>query len=175
MRYKLIVLPVLLLMIVLVLALPVIASPPDTAYVHFGDENAGSPFPPNEGHDRSFHAVDKMVPRTVVISEGGSVTYNISPFHQVAIYGPGTIPGDIELSPDTLDDIVLPFPPFLIPDIIINDPDGRQALSPPLSFSDHREWTTPAGTFDEPGRYLVICTTLPHFAEADMYGWVIVQ
>jgi len=59
--------------------------------------------------------------------------------------------------------------------IIINDPDGRVALSPPLDFSDHQQWTTPGGTFDEPGRYLVICTTLPHFAEADMYGWVIVQ
>jgi hypothetical protein len=27
----------------------------------------------------------------------------------------------------------------------------------------------------EPGTYLVICTTLVHFVEAKMYGWVIVK
>ena len=173
MRRKFILTTFFLLMLALVMVVPVIASPPDTAYVHFGTANSGSPFSPE--HDQSFHATDKMVPRTVVISAGGSVTFNISPFHQVAIYEPGTNPGDIELSDATLDDIILPFPPFLVPNIIINDPDGREALSPPLSFDSHQEWTTPAGTFDEPGRYLVICTTAPHFAEADMYGWVIVQ
>ena len=47
-------------------------------------------FDPGEGHDQSFHASDKMVPRTVVISQGGSVTFSITPPHQLAIYGPGT-------------------------------------------------------------------------------------
>ena len=35
--------------------------------------------------------------------------------------------------------------------------------------------TSPSFTFTEPGRYLVICTFLPHFADAQMYGWVIVK
>lgn len=138
------------------------------AYVLFGDEDAGSPFPPPDGHDQSIHAKDKMVPRTVVISRGGKVHYQVAAFHQVAIYEPGTKPSDIDLT--LLDD--LPAPP--IPDFIINDPNGRVALSPPLAFGE-TEWTTPDDTFDEPGRYLVICTTLPHFAAADMYGWVIVK
>lgn len=160
-----------LLTLVLAVAVPVIASPPDSATVQFGDENVGSPFPPQDGHDQSYHAVDKMVPRTVSISAGGSVTFNITPFHQVAIYAPGTAPDDIDLSDAALDDLIVPFPPFVIPNIIINDGDDRVALSPPLALED-TQWTTPAGTFDQPGRYLVICTTLPHFAEADMYGWV---
>ncbi|MDH3244227.1 MAG: hypothetical protein OEM26_06400 [Saprospiraceae bacterium] len=144
------------------------------AYVLFGDEDAGSPFPPPDGHDQSIHAKDKMVPRTVVISQGGKVHYQVAAFHQVAIYEPGTKPGDINLSPATLDDLVVPFPPGVLPDFIINDPNGRVALSLPLSLGE-TEWTTPVGTFDEPGRYLVICTTLPHFAAADMFGWVIVK
>jgi plastocyanin len=166
-----------ILLVVLVLAVPftVSAAPPTQAHVHFGDENAGSPFSPELGHDQSFHAADKMVPRTVVISQGGSVTFSITPAHQVAIYGPGTKPGDINLHPDFLDDVAVPFPPFIIPDILINYPVGRVALAPAPNLFEHTTWTTPAGTFDEPGRYLVICTILPHFAGADMYGWVIVQ
>jgi hypothetical protein len=27
----------------------------------------------------------------------------------------------------------------------------------------------------EPGRYLVVCTTMVHFVEANMYAWVIVK
>lgn len=173
MRRSTLLITLILFTMVMALAVPVIASPPDSATIQFGDPNAGSPFPPGE-HDRSYHAVDKMVPRTVSISSGGSVTFNISPFHQVAIYAPGTTPDDIELSDATLDDLHVPFPPFVIPNIIINDADGRLALAPSLSFTDS-QWTTPDGTFDVPGRYLVICTTLPHFAEADMFGWVIVE
>lgn len=170
MRSRFLVTTSLLMAMLVFSAAPGVAGPPDEAYVQFGTDQ-GSPFPPDSGHDRSFHAADKMVPRTVVISAGGTVTYDVSPFHQVAIYEPGTKPGDIELSDATLDDLVVPFPPFLIPGFIINDPDGRVGLSPPLALAPF-EWSF---TFDEPGRYLVICTTLPHFAEADMFGWVMVQ
>jgi hypothetical protein len=36
-------------------------------------------------------------------------------------------------------------------------------------------WTSPAGTFDQPGTYLVICAIVPHFVEAKMYAWVVVK
>jgi hypothetical protein len=36
-------------------------------------------------------------------------------------------------------------------------------------------WTTPAGTFDTPGRHLLLCNFAPHFAEFGMYGWVEVK
>lgn len=140
-----------------------------SASVQFGDEDAGSPFPPGSGHDQSFHGSDKMVPRTVVIAAGGEVHFDLVPFHQAAIYSPGTQPEDIDVS--LLEDLTFP---IFIPDFIINDPGNRVALSPDLSPVEFT-WTTPEGTFDTPGRYLVICTTLPHFVQADMYGWVIVK
>lgn len=148
---------------------------PQHAEVIFGTEQAGSPFPPAEEHDHSGHARDKMVPRTVVIGQGGEVTYHVAPFHQVAVYADGKKASDIEediASGDaTLEDLT---DPFFIPDFIIDDPVDRIALSPPLVPGEFM-WTTPEGTFDEPGRYLVICTTTPHFLSADMYGWVIVK
>jgi plastocyanin len=62
----------------------------------------------------------------------------------------------------------------VLQDFRINDPNGRVALAPAQALTAH-SWTTPPGTFDQPGRYLVICTTLPHFAVNNMYGWVIVK
>jgi hypothetical protein len=160
---------------VALLGLPAIAAatPDAHATVRFGLA-AGSPFPPDSGHDQSAHARDSLAPRTVVIARGGGVTYQIAPFHQPAIYRPGTTPADITLSDATLDDLAVPFPPFVLPNFIINDPAGRVALAPALQVAPST-WTSPAGTFAQPGRYLVICTVLPHFAEFEMYGWVIVQ
>ena len=137
------------------------------AVVHFGDHGTGSPFPPAV-HDESFHAKDKIVPRTVVIDRGGEVRFEIGPEHQVAIFEPGTIPGDVDVT-ETVEDPHLPGPL----ERIVYD-GGRVALSPGPSGS-HATWTTPSGTFDAPGRYLMICTTNLHFLDADMYGWIEVK
>lgn len=139
-----------------------------TAVMHFGDEKAGSPFPPEEEHDASYHASDKIVPRVVNIGTGGEVEIHIHPLHQVAIYDVGTQPEDIDLSDPG--DLVIPGV-ITIPDFLVNDLNNRVAMSP---FTGQQEttWTTPEGTFDEPGKYLVICNILPHFAAADMYGYV---
>jgi plastocyanin len=146
---------------------------PLNAVVTFGRDNVGSSFPPPSGHDRSFHAKDKIVPHAIVIARGGTVTFQMGTFHQVVIYDQGVEPEDISLDPADLDDVVVPFPPFLLPDFQITDPDGRLAESPisatPMS------WTSPAGTFDQPGTYLVICAIVPHFVEAKMYAWVVVK
>ena len=151
-----------------------VADPPLTATIQFGRPNVGSPFPPPLGHDQSSHAKDSLVPRTVVISQGGSVTFEIGPFHRVAIYQAGTMPDDI----DTTATVNLTVP-FFIPNFTIDDPNGRIALSPPAPLTTLSlapiVWTTPPGTFDVPGRYLLICTTVPHFVENDMFGWVIVK
>ena len=144
-----------------------VAGVPLEAEFEFGIEEGkvGSNF--EETHDRSFHAVDKVRPRTVTIAQGGSVEFEIYPEHQPAIYEPGTRPEDIDTSQTE------PIP--LFPDLVrITDDDGRIALAPDQSLEE-KEWTTPPGTFDEPGKYLVICTTLVHFVEANMYAWVIVK
>jgi hypothetical protein len=138
-----------------------------TAEVEFGSEHVGSPFPP-ESHDNSFKAIDRLRPLTVVIQRGGSVTYQIAPCHQPAVYGAGTTPDDIAAN------VTEPIGVTGCPPDRINDPNGRIALAPPQS-SVSAVWTTPPGTFDQPGTYLVICTTQVHFLFARMYGWVIVK
>lgn len=141
---------------------------PSTATLTFGRSGVGSPFPAPDGHDMSIHAYDKILPHVVNITVGGSVTINLGPLHAAAVYDVGTRPEDITLSDATLDD--LPVPP--IPNFVINDPTNRVALGPAPDPFGPSSWTTPPGTFDEPGRYLVICVIMPHFAFAKMYAYV---
>ena len=145
------------------------AGAPLEASMRFGltPGSVGTDFFPGS-HDQSFHAYDNVRPQTVVIAAGGSVTFEISPaIHQVAIYEPGIRPDDIDLSQTE----PIPALPFLTR---ITDADGLVIRGPDQQFAG-LEWTTPAGTFDEPGTYLVICTTVAHFVGSSMYGWVVVQ
>src|SRR5687768_12772266 len=81
------------------LVTPSTLATPSSATVQFGlPPNVGSGFPPGSGHDQSAHAIDNMVPRTVVIDKDGTVTFNVPGVHQVAIYEPGTKPEDINTS-----------------------------------------------------------------------------
>lgn len=138
-----------------------------SAEVEFGSDHVGSSFPPAQ-HDNSFHAFDKIRPHTVHILQGGSVTYEVYPCHRPAVYEPGITPDDID--PSLLEPIgVTGCPPDRI-----NDPAGRIALAPPQSLTE-TDWTTPPGTFAEPGTYLVICTTFVHFQFAKMYAFVVVH
>jgi hypothetical protein len=150
----------IVLLAAVALAVPTIvaAGPGSSATTTFGNLQAGSPFPPAE-HDSSFNGEDNIIPRTVVISAGGNVTFDVDGFHQAAVYTPGTSP----------DDITVPaFPPES--NIFVNDPAGRLFLGPVGASS-----TTGPGTFSTPGKYLMICNVTPHFAFAKMYGWVIVK
>ena len=142
-----------------------------TPLVQFGLNNHGSPFDPAAGHDHSSQAKDALVPRTVVIDVGGSVEFEIDPFHRVNIYRAGTEADDIDLSKL----INFSAGPVFIPNFVIDDPTNRIAQSPAFSFNLVQTWTTPGGTFNQPGRYFVMCNFLPHFAANDMYGWVIVR
>jgi plastocyanin len=145
-----------------VLAPVVLAGPDASATVLFGNDDVGSPFPPITGHDQSGNGKFNLIPRTVTIAAGGTVTYDIFVrfgFHEQKVYDVGTTPDDI--------DVQFPF---------MNEDEGLLASGPRVSGSPGTAtWTTPAGTFDEPGRYLVLCNFAPHFAEFGMYGWVNVQ
>ena len=139
-----------------------------TATIEFGRDQLGSPFPPPSGHDASGHSRDSLFPAEVVIDKGGTVTFKMgaSGVHEVAIYKPGTQPSDINAH--LLDPPSKTCPP--VP--TINDPHNRVAI-----VSDQVcEGGSPAPTwtFTTPGRYLVICTFLPHF-NVGMYGWVTVR
>ena len=143
----------------------------DVPVVKFGWNEHGSPFDPALGHDHSSQAKDLLVPRTVVIDRGGQVEFEIDPFHRVNIYRVGTEADDIDVSKL----INFQSGPVFIPNFVIDDPTGRIAQSPPFQFAIDQTWVTPAGTFDQPGRYFVMCSFLPHFVANDMYGWVIVR
>lgn len=142
---------------------------PLSATMQFGQTNVGSPFPPPQGHDRSSHAIDNLVPRTVVIGAGGTVTFNVpaGSVHQVAIYDDGTKPQDIDTTDTTAGGAGCPPVP------LIDDDTNRIAVlgAQPCAGGP----TSPSHTFDDPGRYLVICTFVIHFVEFQMYGWVEVK
>jgi plastocyanin len=138
----------------------VAAGPDDSATVRFGNPDVGSPYqPPVFFHDSSPNATDNLIPRTSVITTGGAVTFDIAGFHQVAVYNAGTQPEDIAV-------------PAFPPNLFINDPTNRLALSAPNSPPATSSFEY---TFSTPGRYLVLCTVTPHFAVDKMYGWVIVK
>ena len=137
---------------------------PLSATVEFGRSGVGSDFPPAE-HDRSFHAFDKIHPRTTVIAAGGTVTFLVAPMHYPAIFEPGTRPEDLDTN-EVEQEEGCPIPVF-------EDEDGRIAEGPrTCPGTEVVEWSH---TFAEPGRYLVICQILPHFVEARMYAWVEVK
>jgi hypothetical protein len=67
--------------------------------------------------------------------------------------------------------VLAPPVPGCPPAPLIADPDGIVLAPQPCAGGT----TSPSHTFATPGRYLVICTFRPHFAEFQMYGWVIVK
>jgi plastocyanin len=140
------------------------ANSPLSATVEFGQPDVGSPFPASAQHDESAHAKDNIVPRTVVIDRGGTVTFNVpAGVHQIAIYAPGKDPQDVNTA------VLIALCPGTIPRII-NDSNGRLAL---ITHACNSAWQAQY-TFTTPGRHLVICPFLPHF-EVGMYGWVEVR
>jgi plastocyanin len=139
---------------------------PTSAVMHLGNTGTGSPFPPPEQHDRSVHAADKMVPRNVTIAVGGTVTFVLNtPIHGMAIYAPGTKPSDIHTG-------LLQGPFGGCPPVpFINDGTNRLATFAAICAGGN---AANQFQFNAPGRYLIICTFLPHFTDGDMYAWVIV-
>lgn len=140
----------------------------DPVVVQVGREHVGSPFPPGSGHDRSFHSKDAIRPRTTVVPAGTTVRFVVMPAHTAAVYEPGIEPEDINLS-----NLTFPGPPGFPP--VLDDPDGRLDR---VGLNTNFVTGAPVElefTFDEPGRYLVICEVLPHFVEAKMYAWIEVK
>lgn len=144
---------------------------PTLAVVRFGNPGAGTmQFGPEHP---SAHAFDNIIPNTVVIAAGGTVRFDVAPPHVVAIYQPGTTPEEIRLIPGVtlFDHVGPPGPPF-IPNFYIDEPNGRLFLDPAPAFGPPHSVEY---TFEQPGKYLVICRIAPHFAFNKMYAWVEVK
>ena len=109
--------------------------------------------------------VHQLIPYTTTIKAGGTVNFIVAGFHNIAVYGNGTKPEDINTS--ILRDVPGAPPPF---PKLIDDPTNRVfrgiASFPPVNV-DRVEVVQ----FPEKGTYLVICAFVPHF-EDDMWGWV---
>jgi plastocyanin len=146
---------------------------PTEAVVQFGQVDVGTDFPPAAEHDGSGHAKDNLVPRTVVIQQGGTVTFNVpAGVHQIKIFKPGKDPEDVSLAnPTTLAAFAKCAGPAVVnAPLVISDTANLEAAIPVPCFSA----TSVSHAFNTPGRYLVICAFIPHFQVA-MYGWVEVK
>jgi hypothetical protein len=98
--------------------------------------------------------------------------------HQVAIYKPGKRPSDFVQGVTPQTDISgCPGPNPGAPDGRYIDDDIllAEVVALPPCGGGSPNVSSSAGIFDEPGRYLVICTFDSHFFNFDMYGWVIVK
>ncbi len=138
------------------------------ATVRFGNDTVGSGFPPPSGHDQSGHGRDNLIPRTTVIDRGGTVTFVMGgPVHQVAIYADGTTVQEVSRA-GAITKGGCPPVPYITG---VNDPNLVAVVGEPVCAGG--AWSV-SYTFTEPGRYLVICTFIPHL-DAGMYGWVEVR
>ena len=145
MRKSLVVLSIVALVLLLAIPSVGLAGPPDSATMVFGRPDAGN-----------RQAQNKIEPGAVAISAGGTVTFVMDGFHQVAIYEPGIKPQDIVPAGNR---VALPGDEGVI---FIGE-----AAAPGVSEDVY--------TFNEPGKYLVICNVTGHFVNAQMWGWVIVN
>ena len=143
-------------------------SSPLSATVRFGNDTVGSKFPTPTGHDQSGHARDNLIPRTVVIDQGGTVTFEMGGrVHQVGIYDDGTTPEQVSRA-GAAPKAGCPPAPYITG---VGDPNLVTILGQPICAGGA---ATVSYTFQTPGRYLVICTFIPHLDLA-MYGWVEVR
>ncbi len=118
-------------------------------------------FPNNSPRFQNHHEV---IPYQSRIKAGSSLTFAVAGLHQVIVYGDGTQPEDIDTA-STVPGTAIPVP-------LIADADNRRfrGLDPTLQPQDRVEVVR----FLEPGRYLLVCGVLSHFAQDGMYGFVTV-
>jgi len=130
---------------------PLMAAPGTGEVVSFGHADVGT----QEGtQDNSFNARDKIIPGTVVIDRGQTVTFNVVFGHRVAIYDDGVQPKDIQHVPGEGDFVL--------------DPNHRLFLQPfPIPQFKLR--------FVRPGKYLMLCAINKHFFLRNQWGYIIVR
>ena len=111
-----------------------------------------------------------LIPSPVRVHAGDTVSFVISGFHNLLVYGPDTQPTDIDRTQ------LLLSPPGTFPPLI-NDPNNRiyRGLDPRAMPANQDRVEVVA--FNDQGRFLVMCGVLPHFFEAAtgnfvMFGYV---
>jgi plastocyanin len=146
---------------------------PLAATVLFGNDSVGSGFPTPTGHDQSGHARDNLIPRTVVIDKGGTVTFQMGGgVHQVGIFADGTRPEDV-IRTGAQNKPGCPAAGRYISGAA-NPGTFVAVTGDPLCDNTKPNVPIQSYTFQTPGTYLVICTFIPHL-DLGMYGWVVVR
>lgn len=109
-----------------------------------------------------------LIPDPIRIHTGDTVSFIISGFHNLLVYGPNVEPADIDRTKLL---VAAGFPP------LINDDKFRvyRGLDPRAMPANQDRVEVVA--FNEAGRFMVMCGVLPHFFEAPrnefvMYGYV---
>jgi plastocyanin len=157
-------------------------SSPQSATMRFGNDSVGSGFPTPTLHDQSGHARDNLIPRTVTIDKGGTVTFVLDPtigrVHQVGIFKEGTTPEDIDRS-GLIQKPGCPFGGplnggFIDPTKPANASAFVAITGEPLCNTATADVPNQTHTFNTPGTYLVVCMFNPHL-NLGMYGWVVVR
>ena len=147
-------------------------SSPLSATIRFGNDTVGSNFSTPSGHDQSGHARDNLIPRTVVIDAGGTVTFEMGgPVHQVGIFADGTQVADIIRTGMTAKP-GCPGPNYISG--AANPTTFIAVTGAPLCDTSTADVPSQSYTFQTPGKYLVICMFNPHL-NLGMYGWVVVR
>jgi plastocyanin len=118
-----------------------------------------------------------VLPNTIEIKAGGVVNFAVAGFHQIIVYQPGVVAGDIVVPP------FMPPPPFPPANLFINydlanayyvglNPDNANPGTPAAPANRYNgENRIESVSFSEPGVYLVICNVNPHFRDG-MFAYV---
>lgn len=146
-----------------------LSGPGANAVVNFGqwktepplDRYPNAPLPPPTNNHH-------LLPSTVQIKEGGSVSFIISGLHQIVVYGPDVRPEDINTTLPT--GAATTGNPAGVP--LVNDPNNRLYRGPDPSLLGTLD-RVESVHFPTRGRYLVICGVRPHFV-GGMFGHVVV-
>ena len=149
-------------------------------------------WPINEEVETRTRNIHLQLPYEAEIDAGGAVSFIISGFHQILIYGPGRELEEVKAAAAGLNLPPFgPFPPLVnyLEDLVYRglDPWVLQYLPlplipgpPPLPAPPPPGTANPvvdrieSVNFKVPGRYLVICGVRPHF-DTDMHGYVNVK
>jgi len=141
-----------------------ISGPLATATVSFGawpPHDRLAPLPPNTPPPN----VHQLIPNTTTIKAGGTVNFIVAGFHNIAVYGNGTKPGDINAAIRK----TIPGAPPTFPQLI--DDENNRVFRGIAAFPPTNIDRVEVVHFPKKGEYLVICAFVPHF-EDNMWGWV---
>lgn len=107
-----------------------------------------------------------VLPGVIKVKKGGVVNFVVAGFHQIIVFQPGVVTGQIVV-PATGLFIFNPLPPTSLPTLYVGlrtaggPPPGTPATAEPSNASNRVE----SVSFPTAGDYLVICNVVPHYRD----------